>query len=196
MIGIYKITSPKGRVYVGQSKNINKRFKDYNYLHNQQPKLKNSFIKYGKDNHKFEVICECKIDELNDLERYYQEVYDCVNKGLNCEYVNDSNSPKQRSEETKKKIGDFNRNKKRSEDICLKISQSRKGIKFSESHKKNIRISKTGQNNKRSKLVLDLSTGVFYDSIAEAGKTYSIDSRTLSRYLNGTRKNITNLISI
>jgi len=29
MIGIYKITSPSGKVYIGQSKDLNKRKKDY-----------------------------------------------------------------------------------------------------------------------------------------------------------------------
>ena len=28
--GIYKITSPTGRIYIGQSKNIKQRFRDYN----------------------------------------------------------------------------------------------------------------------------------------------------------------------
>ena len=34
MVGIYKITSPSGRVYVGQSTNIEKRFAEYRGLRN------------------------------------------------------------------------------------------------------------------------------------------------------------------
>ena len=29
IMGIYKITSPSGKIYIGSSKNINKRWKDY-----------------------------------------------------------------------------------------------------------------------------------------------------------------------
>lgn len=31
LIGIYKITSPTDRIYIGQSKDINKRFNSYKY---------------------------------------------------------------------------------------------------------------------------------------------------------------------
>lgn len=43
MIGIYKITNPKGKVYIGQSIDINERFKTYSYLKcKNQTKLYNS----------------------------------------------------------------------------------------------------------------------------------------------------------
>lgn len=43
MIGIYKITSPSGKVYIGQSVNIERRFLDYKKsLKNTQIKLYNS----------------------------------------------------------------------------------------------------------------------------------------------------------
>lgn len=197
MTGIYRITSPNKRVYIGQAKSIKKRFKDYHYsLAKGQPKLNRSFLKYGIDNHKFEVVCYCDIDELNNLERYYQEIFNCVKNGLNCEFVNSENSPKERSQEVKDKIGAYQRTRKMTDETCLKISKSRKGIVFTDEHRENIRISKTGQNNKRSKVVLDLNSGVFFDSIAEASYAYNIDHRTLSRYLNGTRTNKTNLISV
>ena len=64
--GIYKITSPSGKIYIGQSKDINKRFNLYKRLQcERQPKLYNSFIKYGTINHKFEVLCECNKELLN-----------------------------------------------------------------------------------------------------------------------------------
>ena len=56
MIGIYKITSPSGKVYVGQSVNIERRLKEYKILKcKKQVKLYNSFIKYGFENHKIEI---------------------------------------------------------------------------------------------------------------------------------------------
>jgi len=86
MIGIYKITSPSNKVYVGQSINIKKRFNQYEKKQNvsEQKKLYNSFLKYGVENHLFEVIEECDIDLLNERERYWQDFYDVLKKGLNC----------------------------------------------------------------------------------------------------------------
>jgi group I intron endonuclease len=86
MIGIYKITSPSGRVYVGQSIDIDKRWKSYKNIKScsSQIKLKNSINKYGVDSHIFEIIEECNIDSLNTRERYWQDYYDVLNKGLNC----------------------------------------------------------------------------------------------------------------
>ena len=91
MIGIYKITSPSGKVYIGQSIDIEKRFKDYKRLSNckSQIKLFRSFLKHGVDNHKFEILLECCIDEINKQERYYQELYNATCKnGLNLKLTN------------------------------------------------------------------------------------------------------------
>jgi group I intron endonuclease len=69
MIGIYKITSPTNKTYVGQSINIEKRFKQYERLDcKKQPKLYNSFSKHGVKNHIFEILEECSLDELNTKE--------------------------------------------------------------------------------------------------------------------------------
>ena len=85
MIGIYKITSPSGKIYIGQSIKIENRLRDYkNRKGPKQPKLNNSFLKYGYEAHKIEIVCECLIEELNDRERYYQDLFDCIKSGLNC----------------------------------------------------------------------------------------------------------------
>ena len=87
MTGIYKITSPSGRVYIGESIDMNRRFKCYKYTFKKdktQPKLYRSFRKYKVENHIFEIIEECEIDELKCRERYWQDFYDVINVGLNC----------------------------------------------------------------------------------------------------------------
>ena len=89
--GIYKITSPTGRVYIGQSKNIKLRWRDYRRrLCKNQPILNKSFLKYGVENHTFEVIERCLEVDLNCRERYWQKYYDVLsNNGLNCIYVDE-----------------------------------------------------------------------------------------------------------
>lgn len=87
MVGIYKITSPSGKVYIGQSVNIERRFTSYKrmYVKNKkQTKLYRSFLKYGVQSHIFEVILECNESELNYNERYYQDLFNSVDCGLNC----------------------------------------------------------------------------------------------------------------
>jgi hypothetical protein len=77
--GIYKITNPKNKVYIGQSTNINNRWEDYKKLKCKgQPKLYNSFKKYGIENHKFEILKKCTIEKLNDLEYNYKQ--DIINE--------------------------------------------------------------------------------------------------------------------
>ena len=90
MIGIYKITNPKGRVYIGQSINIERRFKEYkNNLAKGQLLLNRSFLKYGIYRHIFEIILECEKENLNNLERYFQILFNCVKNGLNCILTNE-----------------------------------------------------------------------------------------------------------
>lgn len=103
MIAIYKITNPKEKIYIGQSINIKKRFLEYKALNCKfQRILYNSFLKYGVENHKFEVIEECNIDLLNERERYWQDFYNCVSKyGLNCRLTKTNDKSGIMSDESK-----------------------------------------------------------------------------------------------
>jgi len=114
MIGIYKITNPKGKVYIGQSINIENRFNGYKNLHcKAQPILYNSFIKYGIENHKFEIIIQCEKEQLNELEKYYQQIYSAIGeKGLNCFIVGSDDEKRLYSQFTKKNITRQKKNKK------------------------------------------------------------------------------------
>ena len=80
MVGIYKITSPSGKVYIGQSWNIEKRWEDYkNYKCKRQKKLYSSFLKYKVSSHLFEIVHELPSDiEQSIMDKYeifYWEQY-------------------------------------------------------------------------------------------------------------------------
>ena len=88
MIGIYKITNPEGKVYIGKSNNIERRFEQYKqFQHKHQPALYNSFKKYGWANHEYIIIEECNEDIILDREKYYINEYKqsimTYNKSLN-----------------------------------------------------------------------------------------------------------------
>lgn len=103
MIGIYKITSPTNKIYIGQSINIEKRKKYYQNAHCKgQKKLYASIIKYGFENHNFEIICECLENELNKLEEYYISYFNSFNTILGMNLDSGGLSKKQ-SDETKLK---------------------------------------------------------------------------------------------
>lgn len=127
--GIYKITSPINKVYIGQSIDIDKRYKDYKSLKSKLQKLLHrSFLKYGVDNHIFEVVEECSIELLNERERYWQEYYDVLNvsKGLNLKYTETFDRSGILSESSKKKISIGNSGKIRTKEHKLKTSESLK----------------------------------------------------------------------
>ena len=89
MIGIYKITSPTNKIYIGQSIDIEKRFLTYKLLRcKTQPALYLSFIKHNVENHIFEILEQCSIELLNERERYYQDFYNVLSLGLNCKLTN------------------------------------------------------------------------------------------------------------
>jgi len=130
MIGIYKITNPNGKVYIGQSINIEKRFKGYKSLRcKNQVALYRSFLKYGIEKHIFEIIEECSIELLNEKERYYQDFYNVLEIGLNCKTTSFNSKTGSLSEDTKNKIKEKATGRKASKETKLKMSLSRKGIK-------------------------------------------------------------------
>ena len=64
MIGIYKITNPKGKIYIGQSTNIEERWeKGHKYNSGSGKKFKNSLNKYGWGKHKKEILEECVVEQ-------------------------------------------------------------------------------------------------------------------------------------
>lgn len=75
MIGIYKITNNiNGRMYIGQSNCIERRFAQHKSPYEQQrfaeKPLYKAFKKYGIENFSFEVIEECTVAQLDEREWY------------------------------------------------------------------------------------------------------------------------------
>ena len=205
MIGIYKITNPNNKVYIGQSINIQKRFNEYKNLNNckRQTILYRSFLKYGVDNHTFEIIEECDFEQLNIRERYYQEFYETISKnGLNCFYTKTNEKPKIICDKTLLKMKESKQgekhpwyNKKHKDSTKLKMSEKQKGVNNSFYGKKHSEISKQNitKNHAKTKKVINILTNIIYDSIKDASIAENINYSTLVSYLNGRIPNKSNI---
>jgi group I intron endonuclease len=198
MIGIYKITSPSGRIYIGRSLNVEKRFKQYKSFsksNNTQIKLIRSLKKHGINNHTFEIIEECSFEDLNIRERYWQEFYNVIGKnGLNCVLTKTNEKPCVFSKETRDKISKAHKGKKKkpfTKKHIENLSKSHKGKIFSKETK--LKMSKSSLKC-NSKILISLNTGIFYNSITEASFIYEIKRTTLNAMLKGQLKNKTDLI--
>lgn len=219
MIGIYKIVSPSKKIYIGQSINIKQRFVKYKSMHcKAQPRLFASFFKYGVKNHVFEIVCECLEFELNDKERFYQDLFDSSGaKGLNCQLTKSGDRNGTHSQETRDKLRKSHTGKKRtkehiansvkgrigyihSESTRLKISKSNTGYIHSEESKRKMSETKKGMKfskeivDERKKIILDQQTGIFYFGILEASKIIGLSYWQLSDRLKGRRFNNTGFI--
>lgn len=210
MSGIYKITNPKGRVYIGQSVNAEDRLSHYKRLDcKEQPKIYNSLKKYGVNSHKFEIVCFCELDKLNELERYYQELYNCINNGLNCRLTKTNDRSGFFSKETRLKMSISQKGRIVSVESKLKMSINRKGKNkgienpfFNKKHSlesklkmsKSRKGTKTGLENYGSNIILDLNTGVFYYSVNDLKKYLNYSKGYISEMLRGYKKNKTQYI--
>lgn len=148
MVGIYKITNPEGKSYVGLSREIEVRWKSYKNLQfqNKNTKLRDSMEKYGYENHIFEVIEEIELKEstyskntavLRKRERYWIKKLDTFYNGLNSN--GGGSGCNSHTKESKRLIGeanskpkpkDFGKNRKKwqhTPEFREKISKANKG---------------------------------------------------------------------
>lgn len=77
MTGIYKITSPAGKVYIGKSTRIENRFRCYRKMvkHTIGRMLFHSLQKHTPDNHAFDIIHELPKDINEDVLSVYEQLY-------------------------------------------------------------------------------------------------------------------------
>lgn len=146
-----------GKKYVGLTTNLKRRQCRWKNLSEKYAgnAINNARKKYGIDSFDFEILKECKDEELNKWEMYYiKELNTKVPYGYNLTDGGEGMNGYTLSEETKRKIGkankgerNYNYGKHLSEKIRNKISESLKGTIFTEERKKKISESKKGEKN-------------------------------------------------
>ena len=173
--GVYKITNHvNGKVYIGASKNIEKRWWEHRRGFTA---IADDLKTFGLENFKFEILLECPETMLAQWERDMICLYDADDpeKGYNCK--NDRpyslklsealkgqkawNKGIPCSEETKRKLSEANKGKPAwnkgkparnkgipcSEEHKRKISEARKGHKHTEEAKRKISETNRGKHN-------------------------------------------------
>lgn len=141
--GIYKIRNLlNSKIYIGQSTNINNRFRVHRFKINKNIKhpLQSAFKKYGIDNFEFNIIERvADINKLNEREQYWLDHYQSYNRdfGYNLRSNCISNRGYKHTNETKEKMSIFRKGRKRkplSEEHKLKLSKAHTGKKHTEEH--------------------------------------------------------------
>lgn len=159
--GIYKITSPTGKIYIGQSKNILKRSKSYKLLLcKRQPRVYQSIRKHGWASHVFEIVEKCEIEDLNCRERYWQDFYNVLGKkGLNCVLT-----------------------------FCEGVSLSEEAVKNYERRRLDNRALNKPTT---AKNIINVDTLEVHYNVKDLELVTGIKVSTLRAYLNGSRPNVT-----
>lgn len=144
--GVYKITSPSKRVYIGSSVTVRKRMYDYVYgWGKNQIKLSRSIKKYGINKHTFEVIEYCERGDLLKKERYYGDLYNVIKTGLNIVLPGYDDVRGIMSEETRRKIGLGQKGKYKQTPARIRAAQERKGRVVSEEQRRKISAALKGR---------------------------------------------------
>lgn len=156
---IYKLTSPSGRCYIGQTIHLDRRIKSYRRLNcKEQHKLYNAIIKYGFDNMKLDVLFQynstdrSKLNILLDaMEKFCIKKYDSVYSGYNIRFGGTGGkcteetlekmrfAQSNRSEETRRKMSDRLKGKRLPEIAYERSRASNTGRKMSQELKDKIR---------------------------------------------------------
>ena len=138
--GIYRyLNVVNGKSYVGRSNNLSHRHIEHLSLLRRGVEpcvlLNKAWQKYGEENFRYEILCYCDEDELNDREIEFIEKYDSFRNGYNCTEGGDGVLGYKHTDAAKEKIGSHFRGKTLSDEHRRKMSESQKGRPLTEDHK-------------------------------------------------------------
>jgi group I intron endonuclease len=189
--GIYILTNPEGKSYIGQSVNIYERHQMYKQLNPDSvgPKLLNSLREYGYSNHVFSILEECEISMLDEKEYFYKHKFIEENGWDNSLFC---------------RLRD-KRGGKHSEDTLIKMRNAKLGKKYSEHSKQKMRKpkpegfgdilsqSKTGKPNFKNRKQIaqyDMNGNLLkiWDHISKAERDLNLWNGGISACLNGRQK--------
>jgi group I intron endonuclease len=213
---IYKITNPVGQVYIGKTSNYRKRIDRYRTLkkYERQRLVYESINKYGFENHNVSIVETFEGDEIysEGKEMFWIRTYmSNYNRWPNQSGLNLTDGGKgalgyKMPESHKQKLSKLFTGRTYSDETIERMRQGQLnspfyGIKWQKPHsnetKEKIRKSLTGnpknlgQNHHSAMMVINLETGIYYDSIRDAAKSINKNTNYLQHRLGGRLKNKT-----
>ena len=202
--GIYKITNTvNNKIYIGCASNIRTRINGHLYdlrkgIH-KNDYLQKSWNKYGEKAFIFEAVENCAVDVLHTREHYWVNQSNCLNRNIGYNIKpTDPNGCSIHSQTTIEKIS--NHHKQNNIKPSIKCYEAGQVYNNSELCKNNLAKAreklkdvdfKKIHREKRGKKVIDQSTGIIYNSLAEVCELIGITKGSFSRILLGKRKNKT-----
>ena len=203
--GIYCIENLiNHKKYIGQSVDIPNRWSHHkNELNSNMhfnDYLQKSWNKYGADNFSFYVLEYCAIDQLDNLEVYYIDLYSTLNRDSGYNLTSGGSFNKKYSDETRRKISDSLKGHKVSAESRVKISENHAdfsgekngmyGRRHSESAKQKVGLANKGKISARRNLsnVYCIELETVFDDAATAGKQLNLDSGAILKCCRGERK--------
>lgn len=182
-----------GKLYIGQTFDLEDRWKGHLKKSSNCRYLKHAFKKYGVDNFELKVVIICFDEDMNRYEiDYIRKYHTLVPNGYN---LREGGNNGKHHEETKNKIRDALCGKphpkgiqqKHSEETKDKISKALKGRKQNENSLKAIRE----KANEQMKIVIqeDLTGTIVnkFKSGLEAAKYFDVSKAAVSMVCNGKR---------
>lgn len=129
MVGIYKITNLlNNQVYVGQSWNIQRRWREHKNPRDTRLKISRAILKYGVNNFKFEILEETCKDKLNEREIFWiKELNTFSPNGYNL--TTGGNGNRETSDETKAKMSKNRLGKTRKLITCVTVGETFDGLR-------------------------------------------------------------------
>ena len=149
MTGIYGIVfTPSGKIYVGQSLDIESRWKDHRsdlkYNKHSNIVLQNYYNKYGESAFEFIILEECSESSLTESEQSWIDKFGGFDSENTFNLMEASVCGK-RSSETRKRMSEANKGKIFSEETRKKIGDARRGQPVSKETIEKLRLSSTGR---------------------------------------------------
>ena len=179
---IYMLISPSEKVYVGQTRNLKRRFKKHKSTNGTCRILYRAIQKYGWNNF-LKVIIEVFDDDVSDNYMNQREIYWIREheafgpKGYNCTEGGGGVSGHKHSAETRAKLSRANKGRKLSVEHIAKL----KGRKFSAEHRANL-----SRAYKRRKLSAETRAKL---SRAQKGRKHSAETRSkMSKAQKGRKR--------
>ena len=194
MVGIYRITSPSGKIYIGQSRNIYKRWGQYRGKFVGQLKLANSFKKYGVNNHLFEIIHFLPIDISKEVIDGYENLYIIQYKEVGFVLMNGTLGGGSPSEDVRKRISQKLKGTKQPQEVIDKRTAVLRGLNRKATPEFKKKLSKLLQGNHRNSRevyltdTLDDGESELFHTVNQCAERFGVNSSCIRRFLQGTKR--------